>query len=69
MYTDFQLSKQNSYWQKGLLFLMYSFFRIAANIEASRLPDVTAQFNLHNYKLVQKQTFLHKFIITALYQK
>lgn len=69
MYTDFQVSHPASYWQKGLLFLMYSFFRIAANIEATKLPDVATQFQLHNYKLVQNQTFLRKFIITALYQK
>ncbi len=68
-YTDFQVSHSKSYWQKGLLFLMYSFFRIAANIEASRLPDVKAQFNLYNYKFVQNQTFLRRFIIAALYQK
>ncbi len=69
IYTDFQVSHPASYWQKAVLFLMYSFFRIAANIEASGLPNVAAQFNLHNYKLVQKQTFLRKFIITALYKK
>ena len=69
MYTDFQVNYSTSYWQKGVLFLMYSFFRIAANIEASKLPDVATQFNLHNYKLVQNQMFLRRFIITALYQK
>ncbi len=69
IYTDFQVNHPSSYWQKAVLFLMYSFFRIAANIEAVRLPDVMSQFNLHYYKLVQNQTFLRKFIITALYQK
>lgn len=69
MYTDFQISHPYTYWQKGILFLMYSFFRIAANIEAARLPDVVTQFRLHNYKLVQNQTFLHQFINIALYQK
>lgn len=69
IHTDFQVSQPNSYWQKAVLFLMYSFFRIAANIEAARLPDVVTQFKIHSYQLVESKMFLHRFIITSVYKK
>lgn len=69
LHTDFQVAHPNSYWQKAVLFLMYSFFRAAANIEAARLPDVVAQFNLHNYRLIENKIFLKQFIITSVYKK
>ncbi len=69
IHTDFQITNRHSYWQKAVLFVMYSFFRIAANIEAARLPDVASQFNLYNYQLIQSKTFLHQFIITSVYKK
>lgn len=68
MHTDFQEQKRKFHWQKILLFMMYSFFRIACNIEAKRLPDVVTSFK-ENYLLLESKTFYHKFIITSLYKK
>ena len=69
LYTDFQVNDKHSYWQKAVLFLMYLFFRIAANIEASRLPDVSSMFGKHRYHLIKSQTFLRRFIVTSVYKK
>lgn len=69
LYTDFQVKNKNSYWQKAVLFMMYSFFRIAANIEAARLPDMVSQFQHHQYQLIKSELFLHHFIVTSAYKK
>ncbi len=69
LYTDFQIKKESAYWQKAVLFIMYTFFRTVANIEASQLPDVVSQFNKHQYHLFSSKTFLHQFIITTAYIK
>ena len=69
LYTDFQINPTSPFWQKAVLFSMYAFFRIAANIEAARLPDIASQFNRHQYHLINSQTFLHRFVITCAYQK
>ena len=68
-YTDFQVSHNSAYWQKALLFTMYTFFRLAANIEATKLPDVNSQFSLYKYEPIKTTTFFHHFIITTVYKK
>ena len=69
LYTDFQMTNQQAYWQKVVLFIMYSFFRVAANIEATKLPDVASQFDTYHYRLIKNKIFLHQFISTAVYKK
>ena len=69
LYTDFQINNTTPLWQKAMLFTMYSFFRIAANIEAAKLPDVASQFAMHSYHLQNSKTFLHRFIISSVYKK
>ena len=69
LYTDFQVSSKHACWQKAVLFIMYSFFRMAANIETARLPDVVSCFSRYQYYLISRQTFKHQFIITSAYKK
>ena len=69
IHTDFQENNKIIYWQKALLFIMYSFFRIACNIEATWLPDIAICFKNKNYLLIESNPFLHRFIITSLYKK
>jgi ubiquinone/menaquinone biosynthesis C-methylase UbiE len=57
---DFQLS--GKWWQKALLKSMFLFFRAICNIEASKLPDIERQFELHGYKIMEQQTFFDGFI-------
>ena len=68
LYTDFQVAGKHSYWQKAVLFIMYSFFRIACNIEAERLPNVEAQFRAYRYGKIGCKTFLRRFIVTCAYK-
>lgn len=68
LFADFQ-SKKNKLWQKLLLKLMYLFFRIVCNIEASHLPDSPFFFNQHKYKAIDMKTFYKDFIYAVIYQK
>jgi ubiquinone/menaquinone biosynthesis C-methylase UbiE len=69
LYTDFQIKSKHPWWQKAVLFIMYSFFRIVCNIEAKQLPDVASSFNTYNYQFIESQTFFHQFIIASVYKK
>ncbi|ASU32819.1 class I SAM-dependent methyltransferase [Mucilaginibacter xinganensis] len=64
--ADFQLS--GKWWQAILLKLMFLFFRILCNIEASKLPDVQKQFERRGYGVVEEKTFYRDFIISRVYQ-
>jgi ubiquinone/menaquinone biosynthesis C-methylase UbiE len=68
LFADFQ-SKKNKLWQKLLLKIMYLFFRIVCNIEASHLPDFPFFFNQHNYQAIDMKTFYKDFIYAVIYQK
>lgn len=69
LFADFQLSEKNNLWQKLLLNIMYSFFRVLGGIEASHLPDTTSLFEENKYQPVSKQTFYRKFIYAVIYVK
>lgn len=69
LHTDFQISHPKASWQKALLFIMYTFFRALAQIEAKQLPDVNSLFQSNQYDLLSTNTFFHHFIITSAYQK
>ncbi len=69
LYTDFQVTSKKAFWQKAVLFVMYSFFRIVCHIEAKKLPDVVSCFENYPYHLLESKTFLHEFIVTSVYRK
>ena len=61
LYADFQITGEGKFFQKGMLSIMYTFFRIICNIEASHLPDVEARFAAYKYKLIHSKTFKNEF--------
>lgn len=69
LFSDFQLSAKHSLWQKPLLRLMYFFFRVMCNIEASSLPETSSLFDGSDYKKISSKTFFHDFICSSFYQK
>lgn len=68
LFADFQ-SEKNNLWQKMLLKLMYFFFKIVCNIEASHLPDSPSFFLQYDYKSIDMKTFYKDFIYAVIYQK
>jgi len=69
LYADFQVMGKHSIFQKAMLFVMYTFFRLACNIEAKQLPDVVGQFAKNGYQSTDRRTFKKEFIISAVYTK
>ena len=67
--ADFRLSENNNLWQKLLLKLMYFFFKIFCNIEASKLSDTGPLFIKNNYDIVSMKTFYKDFIYAVIYKK
>lgn len=68
LFCDFQL-KDDQLWQKLLLKLMYSFFKLTCNIEADRLPDTNTLFDRYHYKKKLLKTFYHDFICSSVFRK
>src|SRR5206468_10405087 len=68
-YADFQITGKSKLFQKGMLSIMYTFFRTICNIEGNYLPDVEARFATYKYKLISSKTFKKEFIISSVYEK
>lgn len=68
LYADFQVAGDHQFLQRLMLNVMYTFFRVACNIEASQLPDVAARFAQHQYQLIDKRTFKQQFMISVVYK-
>lgn len=67
LYCDFK--DTGKLWQKAMLRIMYTFFRLTCGISASSLPNVEAQFQQHHYTPIQQHTLLHGFITAIIYSK
>ena len=65
LYSDFRLTKK--WWQRAMLKTMLRFFRLVCHIEASKLPDVDHQFEMHQYTIVEDRAFFNDFIISTVY--
>jgi ubiquinone/menaquinone biosynthesis C-methylase UbiE len=64
---DFQLT--GKWWQAVLLKSMLLFFKLLCNVEASKLPDIENQFEIHGYELVAGKSFFGDFIASKAYRK
>ncbi|QRR03656.1 class I SAM-dependent methyltransferase [Dyadobacter sandarakinus] len=70
LYTDFQIAKGRArIWQQPLLQCMYLFFRLIANVEARRMPDMQLRFEEGNYRPVYSTTRFSVFIFSAAFAK
>lgn len=64
--TDFVEEKR---WHKSMLWIMYRFFRITTNIEASQLPDWHQHLLNAGLHEADSKKFYKGFIKTAVYKK
>lgn len=67
LYSDFRLTEK--WWQRAMLKTMLVFFRMICHIEASKLPDMERQFELHKYDVIESCTFFKDFVISTIYMK
>lgn len=57
-------------WWKGLfLAVMYQFFKIAGNVEASKLINMSPYFVAAEYKLLEEQYYYSRFIQSSVFKK
>ena len=69
LYADFVYDKTNSpAWQKGLLKLMYFFFRVTTKIETNRLVNIDTYFK-KGYSKKMEARFYFDFITAIAYAK
>ena len=69
LYADFVYDKTNSpAWQKGLLKLMYFFFRVTTKIEANILVNIDTYFE-KGYSKKMEARFYFDFIKAIAYTK
>lgn len=79
-HTDFSLEKErgktvdgkknNGRWWKAIfLKLMYQFFKIAGNVEASRLINMMPYFIAADYQLLEEKHYYRKFIQSLVLKK
>ncbi|MEL6256639.1 MAG: hypothetical protein AAFR87_31860, partial [Bacteroidota bacterium] len=56
-------------YAKGLIFVMYRFFRIFCGINARKLPDFDRAFEMANYELKHEASFHLGMVVSRIYQK
>ena len=56
-------------WQRGLLWIMYTFFRLVAGIEATRLADWNAAMGKAGFTKKRSARFYARFIETARFDR
>ena len=69
LWLTVSFQRTDKWWQRLLLHSMFIFFRLACNIEASRLPKINEQFTSQLYTLADERMFFKKFVLAAVYKK
>ena len=66
--TDFSLSENAHFLKKGLVKVMYLFFKVSCGLEANKLLDFTACFK-KNFQVLKSTTFYHQMLFSTVYKK
>ena len=71
LFTDFELKKGSMHygWQFPLVKLMFTFFKVAVNIETNQLPEYNLFFKKLNLEINNEQYFLKKLLVTRVYKR
>ncbi|MES1222884.1 MAG: class I SAM-dependent methyltransferase [Bacteroidota bacterium] len=70
LFVDFFYDKEKGkLWQRILLKIMYKFFRLICNIEATDLVNMEDLFEKHGYKNIYEETYYSGFIRSIAYEK
>ena len=70
LFADFFYDKAKSrWWQKLLLKIMYSFFRLFCNVEAKSLFNMSICFGQGKYEVLHQRFFYFGFIQSIAYRK
>lgn len=69
LYSDFQVSSKQIWWQKPLLHSMLLFFRTTGVISNKQLPDMQSVFQSRGFTLKSREEFYGHFIAAAVYTR
>ncbi|HEY9196376.1 MAG TPA: class I SAM-dependent methyltransferase, partial [Mucilaginibacter sp.] len=69
LWLNCDFEPQGKWWQSFLLNSMFVFFRLICRIEADKLPDISARFNLNAFSVINEKLFFGGFIIARVYSK
>ena len=67
--ADFEPKNATSFWQKSLLKTMILFFKLTANLQANKLPDLQKAFARLPLNLQQQKFFYKNLIVAGVYLK
>lgn len=68
--VDFTTDHKNGrWWKKLFLKIMYTFFKLAGNVEARSLADMTTHFNKASYLPMHEAFHYRQFIKATIYKK
>lgn len=68
LYTDYHITAGSPFWQRVLLSIMYTFFRIVSGVEARRMPEMDKVF-AHTHVPVFTRSFYAGFILSTVYRR
>jgi ubiquinone/menaquinone biosynthesis C-methylase UbiE len=69
LFTDFVYTSRSGLWQWMLLKIMYLFFRIICQIEASTLTNMQPLFSKYHYSILFETFYFKRFIRSVAYRK
>ncbi|WP_316850276.1 class I SAM-dependent methyltransferase [Pedobacter agri] len=68
--VDFTTQPESGkWWKKLFLKVMYKFFSLISDVEASNLVDMSPYFNDAGYKIIEERSYYGQFIKALIYQK
>lgn len=65
LFVEFQ---DKRWWQRGLMIVMYGFFRLVSRLRVSKLVDMEPIFTSKGYQVVQKSTYFGGSIISIAFK-
>lgn len=70
LWADFiPLDRTHKTWQRGLVWVMYRFFRLTCGIQAARLPQMPSWFGHNGYHRQAQDHWLRGMVEAGLWQK
>jgi ubiquinone/menaquinone biosynthesis C-methylase UbiE len=69
LFADFFQEGQSPFWQKWMLKIMYLFFRLSCNVEATQLPSVEQFFREKAYNKVAATSYFNGFVRSSVFRK
>ena len=68
LYIDYHITAGSPFWQRLLLWIMYTFFHIVSGVEARQMPEIEPLL-AHDHEPVFTKSFYAGFIVSTAYRR